>query len=208
MDSDGTQDARGTHANPVPRARAAFPPPPSRAPSVPPLPDGSAFLDWLRTPRPKALPGVWRFGHRPRPDEEPEDIPARQLVSGALIAFLAGWLIWSLLQNGYLGGWWWVPLFLVTPDSWRGSDGDLGPTGTAFLYNGYQLLVALIIMVAVGKLGRWGEVWRRFVAPACAARSARKRRPSPPRTPHSGPTCAPPAPTPPPSGWPRRRGRG
>ncbi|WP_330282122.1 ATP-binding protein [Streptomyces sp. NBC_00588] len=187
MDSDGTQDARGTHANPVPRARAAFPPPPSRAPSVPPLPDGSAFLDWLRTPRPKALPGVWRFGHRPRPDEEPEDIPARQLVSGALIAFLAGWLIWSLLQNGYLGGWWWVPLFLVTPDSWRGSDGDLGPTGTAFLYNGYQLLVALIIMVAVGKLGRWGEVWRRFVAPRLRGPQRQEAAPVPTEDPAQWP---------------------
>ncbi|MCI3244641.1 ATP-binding protein [Streptomyces spinosisporus] len=193
MDSDGTQDARGTHANPVPRARAAVPPPPSRAPSVPPLPDGSAFLDWLRTPRPKALPGVWRFGHRPRPDEEPEDIPARQLVSGALIAFLAGWLIWSLLQNGYLGGWWWVPLFLVTPDSWRGSDGDLGPTGTAFLYNGYQLLVALIIMVAVGKLGRWGEVWRRFVAPRLRGPQRQE---------------APPVPTEDPAQWPDLRAAG
>ncbi|EPD64498.1 hypothetical protein [Streptomyces sp. HGB0020] len=187
MDSDGTQDARGTHANPVPRARAAVPPPPSRAPSVPPLPDGSAFLDWLRTPRPKALPGVWRFGHRPRPDEEPEDIPARQLVSGALIAFLAGWLIWSLLQNGYLGGWWWVPLFLVTPDSWRGSDGDLGPTGTAFLYNGYQLLVALIIMVAVGKLGRWGEVWRRFVAPRLRGPQRQEAAPVPTEDPAQWP---------------------
>ncbi|MEV0211420.1 ATP-binding protein [Streptomyces sp. NPDC050788] len=187
MDSDGTQDARGTHANPVPRARAAFPPPPAQAPSVPPLPDGSAFLDWLRTPRPKALPGVWRFGHRPRPDEEPEDIPARQLVSGALIAFLAGWLIWSLLQNGYLGGWWWVPLFLVTPDSWRGSDGDLGPTGTAFLYNGYQLLVALIIMVAVGKLGRWGEVWRRFVAPRLRGPQRQEAAPVPTEDPAQWP---------------------
>src|SRR3954470_3116221 len=103
MDSDGTQDARGTHANPVPRARAAFPPMPAGAPPVPPPPDGSAFLAWLRAPRPQTLPGVWRLGHRPRPQEEPESIPARQLISGAVIAFLVGWLIWSLLQNGYLG---------------------------------------------------------------------------------------------------------
>ncbi|MBY8344989.1 ATP-binding protein [Streptomyces spinosirectus] len=187
MDSDGTQDARGTHANPVPRARSAFPPPPSQAPSVPPLPDGSAFVDWLRTPRPEALPGVWRFGHRPRPDEEPEDIPARQLIGGALIAFLAGWLVWSLLQNGYLGGWWWVPLFLVTPDSWRGADGDLGRTGTTMLYDGYQLLVALGIMLAVGKLGRWGEVWRRFFAPRLRAPQRQEVAPAPTEDPAQWP---------------------
>lgn len=136
------------------------------------MPDGSAFLTWLRAPRPDAAPGVWRFGHRPRPAEEPEEIPTRQLLSGALIAFLVGWLIWSLLQNGYLGAWWWVPLELVTPDSWRGGDSDLGENGTFILYRGYEALVALAIMVGVGRLGRWGEVWRRFVAP-------RFRRPEP-----------------------------
>ncbi|CAL9435519.1 hypothetical protein SUDANB151_02123 [Streptomyces sp. enrichment culture] len=87
MDGDGTRDARGTHANPVPRP-AGPPEMPAEAPTVPPRPtrapgspDGSAFLTWLRTPRPQALPGVWRFGHRPRPEEEPERVPGRQLLS-------------------------------------------------------------------------------------------------------------------------------
>ncbi|CAM5714930.1 ATP-binding protein [Streptomyces purpurascens] len=198
MDSDGTQEARGTHANPVPRpagapevpsvppngpgeppggrsgppAGPAVPPRPTRAPGTPPVPDGSSFMTWLRTPRPDAAPGVWRFGHRPRPAEEPEEIPTRQLLSGALIAFLVGWLIWSLLQNGYLGNWWWVPFDLIIPDAWRGGDSDLGETGTFIVYQGYELLVALGIMVGVARLGRWGEVWRRFVVP-------RFRRPEP-----------------------------
>lgn len=199
MDSDGTQEARGTHANPVPRPAgppempavppnghsappngfasapqgghsvpsdgSVVPPRPTRAPGVPPTPDGSSFLTWLRTPRPEAPPGVWRFGHRARPAEEPEEIPTRQLLSGALIAFLVGWLIWSLLQNGYLGNWWWVPFDLIVPDAWRGADSDIGETGTFVVYQGYELLVALAIMVGVARLGRWGEVWRRFVAP-------------------------------------------
>ncbi|WP_338783440.1 ATP-binding protein [Streptomyces sp. DG1A-41] len=191
MDSDGTQEARGTHANPVPRPAgppevpavppnglsgppnglsappggSVVPPRPIRAPGVPPMPDGSSFLTWLRTPRPEAPPGVWRFGHRPRPAEEPEEIPTRQLLSGALIAFLVGWLIWSLLQNGYLGNWWWVPFDLIVPDAWRGADSGIGETGTFIVYQGYELLVALAIMVGVARLGRWGEVWRRFVAP-------------------------------------------
>ncbi|MEU6183771.1 ATP-binding protein [Streptomyces coeruleorubidus] len=191
MDSDGTQEARGTHANPVPRPAgppeapavppnghsappdghgappgvSAVPPRPARAPGVPPMPDGSSFLTWLRTSRPEAPPGVWRFGHRPRPAEQPEEIPTRQLLSGALIAFLVGWLIWSLLQNGYLGNWWWVPFDLIVPDAWRGADSGIGETGTFVVYRGYELLVALAIMVGVSRLGRWGEVWRRFVAP-------------------------------------------
>ena len=174
MDSDGTQDARGTHANPVPRpagppqvpampprppAAPGMPPMPSAGPGTPRMPDGSAFLTWLRTPRPEAAPGMWRFGHRPRPEEEPEQIPTRQLLSGALIAFLVGWLVWSLLWNGYLGGWWVLPLELFTPDSWRHSDDRVG---NAILWYGYYTLIALAIMLVVGRLGRWGEIWRRF----------------------------------------------
>ncbi|MFE9775731.1 ATP-binding protein [Streptomyces sp. NPDC005931] len=167
MDSDGTRDARGTHANPVPRPGGppdvpAMPPMPAQAPGMPPPPDGSAFLGWLRTPRPEALPGVWRFGHRPRPEEEPELIPARQLLSGALIAFLVGWLIWSLLWNGYLGGWWLLPLYAMIPDSWA----EPHSFGAVVVVYAYYALVAGIIMVGVGRLGRWSEIWRRYGPPA------------------------------------------
>ena len=56
---------------------------PARAPEA-----GPSLADWLRTPRPEAQPGIWRFGHRPRPPEEPDRISGRQLLSGAVIAFL------------------------------------------------------------------------------------------------------------------------
>ncbi|MER5290476.1 ATP-binding protein [Streptomyces pharetrae] len=180
MDSDGTRDARGTHADPVPRpARPpempAMPPRPPAAPPVPPLPDGSAFLTWLRTPRPEAAPGVWRFGHRPRPDEEPERVPGRQLVSGAVIAFLVGWLIWSLLWNGYLGGWWLLPLYAMIPDSWA----EPHSFAAVVVVYAYYVIVGLIILVGVGRLGRWSEVWRRYGPPAWR-RSARPANPRPP----------------------------
>ncbi|MFF7143062.1 ATP-binding protein [Streptomyces nodosus] len=165
MDGDGTQDAKGTRSGSVPRPAGPppLPPRPTQAPAPPPLPDGSAFLGWLRTPRPSTPPGVWRFGHLPRPEQEPERTPSRQLISGALIAFLVGWLIWSLLWNNYLGGWWVVPLELFTPDSWRHSGNRVG---NAVLWYSYYTLIALAIALAVGKLGRWGELWRRFGPPA------------------------------------------
>ncbi|MFE9682532.1 ATP-binding protein [Streptomyces sp. NPDC002701] len=164
MDSDGTHDARGTHADRVPRPAGPpqVPPRPARAPGVPPLPDGSAFLTWLRTPRPEAAPGVWRFGHRPRPEAEPEEIPARQLLSGAFIAFLVGWLIWSLLWNGYLGGWWLLPLYAMIPDSWA----EPHSFGSVVVVYAYYVAVAMTIMIGVGRLGRWSEVWRRYGPPA------------------------------------------
>ncbi|MFF9089612.1 ATP-binding protein [Streptomyces sp. NPDC014991] len=168
MDSDGTHDTRGTHTTPVPhpggpREAYGVPAMPSMPPGAPPRPDGSAFLTWLRTPRPEAAPGVWRFGHRPRPEQEPEQIPTRQLLSGAVIAFLVGWLVWSLLWNNYLGGWWVLPLELFTPDSWRqGND----RVGNAILWYSYYTVIALAILLVVGRLGRWGEVWRRYGPPA------------------------------------------
>ncbi|MFJ7038852.1 ATP-binding protein [Streptomyces rochei] len=194
MDSDGMRDARGTHANPVPRpagppevpAAPSTPPRPAAPPGAPPLPDGSAFVAWLRTARPEALPGVWRFGHRPRPDEEPERIPGRQLLSGALIAFLVGWLIWSLLWNGYLGGWWVVPLELFTPDSWRENNDRVG---NAILWYSYYTVIALAIMLGVARLGRWAEVWRRYGPPAW--RSTARDTQAPPPAPEEDPVTWP-----------------
>ncbi|MFI6013028.1 ATP-binding protein [Streptomyces sp. NPDC051243] len=179
MDSDGTQDARGTHATPVPRSRSAVPP----MPSLPPGVDGSAFLTWLRAPRPDAAPGVWRFGHVPRPDEEPEEIPTLQLLSGALIAFLVGWLIWSLLYNGYLGGWWLLPLTAMTA-SWT----EPHSYARVVFGNAWTAIVALGILVSVGRLGRWGEVWRRFVAPHLRRREPQQ---APPTTPEQDPASWP-----------------
>lgn len=184
MNSDGTRDARGTHANPVPRpagppempAAPPLPPLPAGAPGMPPRrPDGNAFLSWLRTPRPDAAPGVWRFGHRPRPEEEPEVVPARQLLGGALIAFLVGWLIWSLLWNGYLGGWWLVPLYAMIPDSWAPAHSY---SAVVLSYVWYTV-IALAIMIGVGRLGRWGDVWRRYGPPRFRQQQERQVVPPP-----------------------------
>ncbi|MBC2906342.1 ATP-binding protein [Streptomyces cupreus] len=176
MDSDGTQDARGTHATPVPRSRSAVPP----RPTAPPMPDGSAFLTWLRTPRPEAAPGVWRFGHVARPEEEPEVIPARQLFSGALIAFLVGWLIWSLLWNEYLGGYWMWPYYALTPESWtkpKTEGEEIVGSIASYLYYG---LVAVGIMIGAGRLGRWSEIWRRYLRPALRRITAPQTGEAPP----------------------------
>ncbi|MFJ2218143.1 ATP-binding protein [Streptomyces sp. NPDC101062] len=165
MDSDGTHDARVTRANPVPRP-AGPPPMPSSAPfesPPPPAPghaphSGPTLAEWLRVPRVTDAPGTWAYGHRARPAEEPELTPLRQLVSGALISLLAGLLLWSLLWNGYLGGFWLWPLYLFTPDRWW-----IGTVEGAIAQDVYYALVIGGMLFLFGRLGRWPELARRVV---------------------------------------------
>ncbi|MGI5348504.1 ATP-binding protein [Streptomyces sp. CA-250714] len=145
----------GSSGIPAPRGVEAGPPPmPPSAPQA-----GPPLADWLRLPRPDAAPGIWRCGYTPRPPEDPDRTPARQLISGALISFLMGWLLWSLLWNGYLGSYWKWPLLAVTPESWREGEGDrdLFRWATS-LYSG-ALLLGLAIFF--GRVGRWDELARR-----------------------------------------------
>ncbi|MGX2994209.1 ATP-binding protein [Streptomyces sp. JNUCC 64] len=160
-----------------------------------PAPDGDGgFLTWLRTPRPEAAPGVWRFGHVPRPDEEPELTPARQLFTGALIAFLVGWLLWSLLWNGYLGGYWMWPYYVLTPEEWT-LPHTPGEERAGFVASTvYYLLVGGGILATVARMGRWSEIWRRYLAP-------RLRRPA-------AAPGAPAAPGEDPARWPQLRAAG
>ncbi|MCY0946467.1 ATP-binding protein [Streptomyces antarcticus] len=129
------------------------------------------MADWLRTARSSDGPGVWAYGHVPRAAEEPEVTPIRQLVSGALIALLAGLLLWSLLWNGYLGGFWLWPLYMFTPDSWAG-----GNASVVASYLWYAI-VAGALLCGFGRLGRWPELGRRTFG-SRAARAARPALPT------------------------------
>ncbi|MEU1819615.1 ATP-binding protein [Streptomyces roseifaciens] len=142
----------------APAPPRAVPPQPGKAPGT--VSQGrSPFLTWLRTPRVAAGPGIWAYGYRPKPPEEPDRIPGRQLLSGAVIALLCGWLLGSLLWNGYLGSYWLWPLTVLTPDSWH-----RGMAAVWTIYTYYAVCLGVLICV-FGRLGRWPQVWRRYFAP-------------------------------------------
>ncbi|MFD7117065.1 ATP-binding protein [Streptomyces sp. NPDC059922] len=148
----GAFEPSGAFAHGVFEAAPPAPPAPERAPD-----SGPTLGEWLRVPRVADAPGTWAYGHRPRPPEEPERTPVRQLVSGALISLLAGLLLWSLLWNGYLGGFWLWPLYMFTPDSWRGT---MASVVASYIY--YALVIGGLL-VLFGRLGRWPELARRVV---------------------------------------------
>ncbi|MFJ3199895.1 ATP-binding protein [Streptomyces sp. NPDC086989] len=194
MDTDGTY---GTDEKRPPRAgrvpRPAGPPPPGLPPKPAHAPAGAgpSLADWLRTPRASDGPGVWTYGHVPRAAEEPERTPTRQLISGALIALLAGLLLWSLLWNGYLGGFWLWPLYMFTPDSWAGK---LPSVVASYIW--YGVVIATLV-VGFGRLGRWPELARRMLGSRAvqAVQAAVPARPE-----EGGPDD--------PVGWPQVRGAG
>ncbi|MFE7314846.1 ATP-binding protein [Streptomyces sp. NPDC057555] len=207
MDTEGTQDAQHTAPQPsggahrtdpaVPRPAAPWtPPPPAVPPTVPAKPTSppsaagpagaeAALLQWLRTQRPAAAPGIWTYGYRTRPQKEPERVPARQLISGAIISLLCGWLLWSLLWNGYLGPYWYWPLQLIRPDSWAAARTAGDRTAFLALSNAYYGLWILGIAFVFGRLGRWPELIRRFVGPL--VRRLRARTPAPKPEPATDP---------------------
>ncbi|MFB6932166.1 ATP/GTP-binding protein [Streptomyces sp. HUAS 31] len=178
MDSDGTQDARGTHANPVPR-----PAPPSDAPAVPPRPprepwvprrrdgQGETVAAWLDEDRPEARPGIWRFGYRiPKAGRNAERL-APVTVVGMLIPLVVGLLVWSLWRRGAIpyqysilrlftpDNWWWGGT-LASPKELEGHSIPVPGEEALQVYNG--LFFALLVY-AVGRLGGWPAAVRHVV---------------------------------------------
>ncbi|MFF4019901.1 ATP/GTP-binding protein [Streptomyces sp. NPDC001843] len=183
MDSDGTQDAQGTHANPVPR-----PARPQDAPTVPPrparppqqtgshgfeqqAPRRSAVAEWLDEPRPDTGLGIWRFGYRPpKGAQSPDRLPGITVV-GLLIPLVVALLLWSLWRHGGVP-YQWALLRLFTPDDWwwAGTTSPKGMQGreAAVVYDGVFFAV---LVYGVARLGGWPEVVRHVVG----------RRPQPAR---------------------------
>ncbi|WP_406084827.1 ATP/GTP-binding protein [Streptomyces virginiae] len=161
MDTDGTHDGQATRSDRVPRPAAeppAHPPKPRHAPDR-----GPTVADWLRTPRPDAEPGVWRYGHTPRAAVEPPTTPDRALATGAVISFLACVLVWSLMRNTYIP-FWDAPLNLFTPDSWYAANGEpVMGTGGMRAKPIYELLFVSALLYGFGRLGSWQTAWNRLI---------------------------------------------
>ncbi|MGI5458387.1 ATP/GTP-binding protein [Streptomyces sp. CA-249302] len=172
MDSDGTRDTRGTHANPVPRPAGppdmpAMPPRPPRAPGA--EQHRAAVAEWLNEPRPTAKPGIWRYGYRPPKAAQGAERLSPVTIVGLLVPFVVAVLLWSLWRQGGVP-YQWVLLKLFTPDDWwwagtvspKPHKGHVVVEGAEALvvYNGVFFAV---LVYAVGRLGSWPSVVRHFI---------------------------------------------
>ncbi|MGW6456117.1 ATP-binding protein, partial [Streptomyces sp. NPDC055078] len=174
MDTEGTYDARGTRGAGVPRPAGPPPQPPQPPPPLGAPATGPALGDWLRVQRPEAALGTWRYGHVPRPAEEPDRVPGRSLLSGALIAFLAMVLIWSLHRNQYFPFWldpfyWTFPLVTLADSA----------VGRGIIENIIDLVVLVVFLGFFARLGRWAEVARRYLLPLFGALRPKEARRAP-----------------------------
>ncbi|BBB00510.1 putative ATP/GTP-binding protein [Actinacidiphila reveromycinica] len=139
---------------PVPRP-AAPPPAPAQAPPL------SAVERWLRTPRVSDAPGIYAYGHVPRPPDDPDRMTDRRLIGGAVLALLCWFLLWSLMKNGYVPLWK-RPLTMLTPGAWwHGSHPSrMGQFAAAF----YECLWLALLTHYFAKIGSWREVGRRYLS--------------------------------------------
>ncbi|WP_432070906.1 hypothetical protein [Streptomyces sp. AA1529] len=90
----------------------------------------------------------------PRPAEEIERTPTRQIVVGALASGLLCWVLVALLWNGYLGKYWTWPYAAMTPDS----------MGTRSWVIGSWIYALSVVggIIPFFRLGRWPELLRRI----------------------------------------------
>ncbi|MEU6529929.1 ATP/GTP-binding protein [Streptomyces sp. NPDC046928] len=167
MDGDGTQEARGTHATPVPRSRSALPPMPSAPPGQA---LGAPVAGWLDEPRPETGPGIWRFAYRPPKAAKAERVSPTTVV-GMLIPLAAALLVWSFWRRGALP-YEFTLLRLFTPQDWWWGGTTARPKhleGEALQYPGvealdvYNGLFFALLLYTVARLGSWPAVVRHLL---------------------------------------------
>ncbi|MEV6962390.1 ATP/GTP-binding protein [Streptomyces sp. NPDC051207] len=174
MDTDGTHDARGTHADRVPRPASPAQPPPGALPPVPPMPPAppvpqvrpgapSPVAEWLDAPRPVVGPGVWRFGFTP-----PRQASAKQrldpsTLAASLVPLAVALLLWFMWSEGN-APYQWVLIQWLTPDEWW-YRGTVWPRTWQGVHAKivYDHLAPLVFLLVAGYLGSLPRVIRFYL---------------------------------------------
>ncbi|MFE0462562.1 ATP-binding protein [Kitasatospora sp. NPDC058965] len=108
--------------------------------------------------RPSAPPGVYRFRHRPSTaelDENGMQTAAWPMLLRAFLNLLAAALVYRYGYEPML----YLVKYTIWPDHPTTAQYALGEYGA-------RLVVAIVAIVVFGRMGRWREVYRRFLRPS------------------------------------------
>ncbi|GFM99700.1 hypothetical protein Sfulv_45110 [Streptomyces fulvorobeus] len=155
--AQGEYEPQGAPRPPVPRPAGpppGAPPVPLAAPRV-----GPSVAEWLNADRPAAGPGVWRYGHVPRP---PEKAPPPSLLAPVitLALFLVLWVLLANFRIPYMKS----LLALLAPSDWY-AVGGLRPNAPDIAYyiqTLYYQALALAAGLWAARAGNWAGVFRHY----------------------------------------------
>ncbi|KQV16127.1 MULTISPECIES: hypothetical protein [unclassified Kitasatospora] len=131
-----------------------------KVPGVPPQrPVPFDLTAWAGEPRPELEPGVYRLNHRQNAvvDREAAAVPAAPLLLRAALNLVVAWF-------AYLYG---VQLIFWVAGLFGLLDGLTSATAVIALL-AVNVAVAAGVIKLFGRMGRWPEVWRRWVGPLLA----------------------------------------
>ncbi|BFV57077.1 hypothetical protein KCMC57_up21810 [Kitasatospora sp. CMC57] len=131
-----------------------------KAPGVPPQrPVPFDLTAWAGELRPELEPGIYRLNHRQNAvaDREAAAVPAAPLLLRAALNLVVAWF--AYLYGVQLV--FWVAGLLGLLD-------DLDSTTAVIALLAVNIAVAIGVIKLFGRMGRWPEVWRRWVGPLLA----------------------------------------
>ncbi|MGW3043959.1 ATP-binding protein [Kitasatospora sp. NPDC001159] len=130
--------------------------PPTPLPHQRPAAPAFDLADWATAPRPDAEPGVYRLGYRRIDPERAEaaKVPTWPLLLRAGLNAVVGWLAFVYGTQ--------LVLRLIVMTVWVEHPTETQVTVVGLSVN---VIVAVAVIKVFGRMGRWPEVWRRYVAP-------------------------------------------
>ncbi|GAA2840915.1 hypothetical protein GCM10010441_76410 [Kitasatospora paracochleata] len=113
---------------------------------------------WVAAPRPQTPPGIYRQNYVPLTESQAEaaGVPAGALLLRAVLNLIVAWFAFIYGRGLALSGLGLLGL------------GSLPTFPTILLALVVNLLVLFAAVALFGRMGRWAEVWRRWIAPTLA----------------------------------------
>ncbi|MEU9131225.1 ATP-binding protein [Kitasatospora sp. NPDC048540] len=135
---------------------------------------------WTGAPRPEPGPGIFRLGYRQVDEDRAQDasVPTKALLLRAVANLVVAWFVFP-----------YVVLLEILVLDWVGLRQRLTSESANPTIIALNLVAAAVVIWFFGRLGRWAEVWRRWIVPVLG-RTVTQEEPAPRAVPASGDAAA------------------